>query len=149
MPPGLRVHGHLFSTPCAFLLPVAHGPRPAAFCCRLFLFVVWGAFVMSPSSAQAGSSAPEFDGILRNRLEREPVKVIAADTDIDPSLLGKFLKGTAALQIDDVAKLIRRAGLKAVDQRRTCVDPGYLNFLRRLAQRVESHASWLLTEDDV
>lgn len=77
------------------------------------------------------------------------MKVLAADTDIDPSLLGKFLRCHAALQIDDVSKLVRRAGLKVVDQRRTCVDPGYLGFLRRLAKRVEEQAPWLITEDEV
>ena len=75
--------------------------------------------------------------------------MVAADVSVDPSLLGKFLKCGAALQIDDVSKLIARAGLKVVDQRRTCVDPGYLNFLRRLATRVEAHAPWMLTEDEV
>lgn len=77
------------------------------------------------------------------------LKVLSADTDIDASLLGKFLRGQAALQIDDVAKLVRAAGLKAVDVKRTCVDPGYLGFLRRLASRVEERSPWMLTEDEV
>lgn len=77
------------------------------------------------------------------------LKELAADSRIDPSQLGKFIKGTAALTIADVSKLVNLAGLKAVDQGRTCIDRGLYRFFQRLYRRVEDHASWLINEDEI
>lgn len=39
-------------------------------------------------------------------------------------------------------------GLKVVDERKTCVDPGEINFLRGLYDRVKSQTPWLLDAGD-
>ncbi len=71
---------------------------------------------------------------------------LAVDTSIDSSQVGKFINGTAALRISDVSKLVRRVGLKVVDQNRVCIRPEELAFLRRLHAVVNEHAQWLLNE---
>lgn len=103
---------------------------------------------MSASSAGAVSSAPEFVGILRNRLELLPTKEIAIDTSIDPSHLGKALAGHAALKLSDVSKLVRVANLKLVDASRVCVRRDEIAFLRHLYAVVTDHAPHLLNEVD-
>lgn len=39
-------------------------------------------------------------------------------------------------------------GLKVVDERKVCVDPGEIKFLRALYDRVKGQAPWLLDEGD-
>jgi hypothetical protein len=90
----------------------------------------------------------EFAGILRNRLESLPNKVIAAEIAVDASHVGKVLSGTAALKLSDVEKLVKLAGLKAVDQRRVCVRREEIDFLRRLYRHVAEHSPELLNEGD-
>lgn len=87
-----------------------------------------------------------FDGILRKRLEAVAVKDLAADTLIDASQLSKFLLNHAALKLDDVSKLVKRADLKAVDKNRVCIRKEELAFLRRVHALVNEHAQWLLDE---
>lgn len=77
-----------------------------------------------------------------------PHKVIAAEAGIDASHVGKVLAGTAALKLDDVSKLIRLAGLKAVDAGRVCVRAEEIAFLRRMYRVVSEQAPWLLDEGD-
>ena len=103
---------------------------------------------MSGSSALPNSSAQEFVGILRNRLENMATKVVAAEIDVDASHVGKVLRGTAALTLNDTTKLIKLAGLKVVDQQRTCVRPDEIAYLRQLYARVATQAPWLLNEDE-
>ena len=112
-----------------------------------FLFLM-SVMSMAELSPQAASSAPDFAGTLRKRLEEHPHKVIAAEAGIDASHVGKVLNGTAALKLDDVAKLVRLAGLKAVDASRTCVRTEEIAFLRRLYRVVSDHAPWLLNQGD-
>lgn len=90
--------------------------------------------------------APEFDGILRKRLEAVAVKDLAADTLIDASQLSKFILGHAALKLDDVSKLVKRVELKVVDVNRVCIRREELAFLRRVHALVNEHAQWLLNE---
>ena len=101
---------------------------------------------MTASQHQHVPAAPEFDGILRKRLESVAVKDLAADTMIDASQLSKFILGHAALKLDDVSKLVKRADLKAVDKNRVCVRKEELAFLRRVHALVNEHAQWLLNE---
>lgn len=103
---------------------------------------------MSPSNLHAVPAAPEFDGILRKRLEAVAVKDLAADTNIDASQLSKFLLNHAALKLDDVSKLVKRAELKAVDVSRVCVRREELAFLRRVHALVNEHAPCLLNESE-
>lgn len=101
---------------------------------------------MSASQQRAVSTAPEFDGILRKRLEAVPIKDLAADTRIDASHLSKFILGHAALKLDDVSKLVKRVDLKTVDVNRVCIRREELAFLRRVHAIVIEHAQWLLDE---
>ncbi len=39
-------------------------------------------------------------------------------------------------------------GLKVVDEKKTCVDPGEIKFLRGLYDRVKLQAPWLLDDGD-
>lgn len=103
---------------------------------------------MSASSPVASSSAPDFVGILRNRLEALPHKVIAAETKIDASHLGKALLGTAALKLSDVARLMALAQLKAVDSTRVCVRAEEIALLRRVYALVNDQAPWLLNMEE-
>lgn len=43
--------------------------------------------------------------------------------------------------------VIAAIGLKVVDERKTCVDPGEIGFLRKLYDRAKTNAPWLLDED--
>lgn len=101
---------------------------------------------MNASNQSHVPAAPEFDGILRKRLEAVAVKDLAADTLIDASQLSKFLLNHAALKLDDISKLVKRADLKAVDVTRVCVRREELAFLRRVHALVNEHAQWLLNE---
>lgn len=103
---------------------------------------------MGTSQQGPVSSTPEFAGILRKRLEELPRKDVAVETRIDPSLLGKFVGGTAALKLDDVSAVMRAVGLKAVDKDRVCVRRDELRYLRGLYARVQEHAPGLLDEDE-
>jgi hypothetical protein len=106
-----------------------------------------GGRVSSPSASQA-SAAMDLDGIIRKRAEAEPLKVLAADLAIDPSLLGKFLNGSGALKLDDVSRLVKRLHLKPVDLSRTCVRTDEIHALRDLYARVQAHVPWLLDEEE-
>lgn len=99
------------------------------------------------ASGKAASSAPEFAGILRQRLEALAHKAVALEASVDASLLGKFLAGNAAMKIEDVSALVRIAGLKAVDQGRTCVPRAEIEFLRKAYRRLCDLAPWVLDED--
>ncbi len=91
-------------------------------------------------------SAPDFAGTLRRRLEGYANKETSVDTGIDASSLGKFLGGGGALKLEDVAKLMSKAGLKAVDQRRICQLPEEVAMHRRAYALILDHAPWLLNE---
>lgn len=103
---------------------------------------------MQPSNQQPVSVSLDFQGLLRKRLEAIAIKDLAVDTGIDGSQLSKFILNHAALKLDDVAKLVKRAGLKCVDAQRTCVRPEELAFLRRIHALVNEHAPWLLNESE-
>ena len=103
---------------------------------------------MGGSSQLPNSMSQEFVGILRNRLENMSTKAVAAEIDVDASHVGKVLNGTAALKLTDVASLLKLAGLKVVDQQRTCVRPDEIAYLRQLYARVAMQAPWLLNEDE-
>ncbi len=101
---------------------------------------------VSASHQHPSSTAPDLEGIIRKRAEAEALKVLAIDTGVDASLLGKFINGTGALKLEDVSKLMTRLQLKPVDKARVCVRPEELAFLRRLHATVNEHAAWLLNE---
>lgn len=101
---------------------------------------------MNPSSEKAVSSAPEFAGILRKRLEDKPIKQVAVEAACDASLMGKFLSGQAALKLPAIEKLMTLAELKAVVINRVCVRQHEIEMLRRLYAVVSDNAPWLLNE---
>lgn len=101
---------------------------------------------MPPSIQTPASTAPDFAGTLRRRLEHIPGKVLAVELAYDESHIGKFLKGGAALTLPHVSKLMELAKLKAVDQARTCIRKEEVQYLRSLYARVQEQAPWLLDE---
>lgn len=103
---------------------------------------------MSPCCKPPDSRALEFAGILRNRLEAMPNKVVALEIKVDASHVGKVLAGTAALKLDDVGKLLALSRLKVVDDSRVCVRQEEIDFLRRMYTVVCQQAPHLLNEGD-
>jgi hypothetical protein len=101
---------------------------------------------MEPVNTAAVSTAPDFAGVLRRRLDHVPGKVLASELAYDESHIGKFLNGTGAMTLRHVAKLVEIAKLKAVDADRTCVRKAEIQYLRELYARVQSQAPWLLDE---
>lgn len=99
-------------------------------------------------SAGTRWNPPEFSSVLTNRLNSIAIKVLAAETQIDDSLVSKFIRNAGALKLTDVSKLVRAAELKAVDLNRRCVRPDELAYLRGLYARVNDQAPWLLDEDE-
>ena len=113
---------------------------------------------MSPSSARPDSSgaefagsvrnAPERVGILRNRLEALPNKLIAVEASMDASHVGKVLAGTGAITLPALERLLGLSGLKLVSDDRVCVKRVEIELLRRVYAAAVDRAPWLLDEGE-
>lgn len=112
----------------------------------------------SASSSRPDSSGAEFAGtrrnppervgILRNRLDQIAHKVIAQETAIDASHVGKVLAGTGAVTLPALEKLLQLVGLKLVSDDRVCVRGVEIELLRKIYAKAVDHAPWLLDEGE-